>query len=207
MENLIRSFTMIVLLTGLTISVSGQSLDAAMADFKKSYEYEFQGNNAQAIEVLKKSYQEDSYEYNARLGWLSYMGGNFLESIAFYEKAIALKPYAVEPRFGIVYPLSALGNWTTISEHYKKILEIDAMNTTANYRLGYLFYQKGDYESASKHFEKVVNLYPFDHDSVLMFAWSSYYLGKLREAKILFQKALMIKPDDESAKQGLQLIQ
>jgi Tfp pilus assembly protein PilF len=72
--------------------------------------------------------------------------------------------------------------------------------------MGLIHYNREDYQQAFWYFEKVVNHYPFDYDSVIMLAWSSYKLGKAREAKVLFQKALMIRPDDESAKEGLELL-
>lgn len=174
--------------------------------FSKSYEYEGQGDYAQAVNVLKSVYLEDSYELNVRLGWLSYSSGQFMESMAYYQKSINLKPYAIEPRFGFVLPAAALGNWDMVTSQYQKILEIDPMNTLANYRMGLINYNKEEYESALKYFEKVVNLYPFDYDSVIMYAWTNYKLKKMREAKVLFQKAMLIRPGDESATEGLSLI-
>jgi hypothetical protein len=39
-----------------------------------------------------------------------------------------------------------------------------------------------------------------------MFAWTHFKLGKLREAEVLFKKALLMRPGDESAREGLQLL-
>jgi len=149
---------------------------------------------------------EDSYEMNLRLGWLSYSLGSFTESSAYYERAVSLSPYAIEARFGYVYPLAAMGNWAIVKQQYEKILDIDPRNTLANYRMGMIFYGGEDYGTALKYFEKVVNLYPFDYDGVIMYAWSHFKLGKLREAELLFHKALLIRPNDESANEGLSLM-
>ena len=94
-----------------------------------------------------------------------------------------------------------------VKNQYEKILEIDPMNTKANYYLGMIYYNKEKYEEALPYFEKVVNLYPFDFSGTLMYAWTNFKLGHLREAKVLFNKTLMISPDDPSAKEGLKLIQ
>ena len=51
-----------------------------------------------------------------------------------------------------------------------------------------------------------VNLYPFDYDSVIMLAWTNFQLNKFREAKVLFNKSLLIRPGDESALEGLGLM-
>ncbi|MCF8366366.1 MAG: tetratricopeptide repeat protein [Bacteroidales bacterium] len=183
-----------------------QDFDALEKAFSESYELEKTGEYSQAVEKLKKFYTEGSYEINLRLGWLNYLLGNFTESSAYYERSISLSPYAIEARFGYVYPLSALGNWGIVKQQYEKILDIDPRNTLANYRMGMIFYGSEDYNTALKYFEKVVNLYPFDYDGTIMFAWTNFKLGKMREAEVLFRKALLMRPGDESANEGLQLV-
>lgn len=183
-----------------------QTFEATQAAFSKSYDYETQGIYQKAIDELKKVYLADSYEINLRLGWLTYLQGQFTESSAYYLKAMTLKPFSIEAKFGYVYPLAAAGNWALVKTQYFEILKIDAQNTLANYRLGLIFYNAGDFQTALKHLEKVVNLYPFDYDSMIMYAWTNLKLGKLREAEILFKKVLLIKPADESAKEGLGLV-
>ncbi|MCK9421611.1 MAG: tetratricopeptide repeat protein [Bacteroidales bacterium] len=174
--------------------------------FSKSYAYESRGNFSDAITAIKSVYKEDSYEINLRLGWVTYLNGLFTESAAYYQKAINLKPYAIEPKFGFVYPASALGNWDQVINQYNDILAIDPQNTQANYRMGSIFYGRKDYTKAEKYLEKVINLYPFDYDSMILYAWTNFKLGKLREAQVMFNKVLLNKPTDVSALEGLGLI-
>ncbi len=180
-----------------------QGLTAAFSD---SYAKEKAGKFGDAVSALKDVYIADSYEINLRLGWLTYLQGKFNESIGYYSKAIDLMPYAIEPRFGLALPTSAMGNWDMVIEQYNKILSIDPNNTVTLYRMGLISYDKKDYKKAYQQFEKVVNLYPFDYQSVIMLAWTNYQLGKVREAKVLFNKALLYYPEDPSAKEGLGLI-
>lgn len=201
----LRSFAILIFLLGATTS-NAQDFNLLMEAFKESYHLEANGEYADAIKKLKAQYAEDSYAINLRLGWLNYSNGNFTESSAYYKRAIGISPYAIEARFGYVYPLSALGNWGIVKNQYEKILEIDPNNTLASYRLGMIYYSSEDYAVALKYFEKVVNLYPFDYDGTIMYAWTQLKLGKLREAEVLFRKALLIRPDDESAREGLQLV-
>ncbi|MBN3035702.1 MAG: tetratricopeptide repeat protein [Bacteroidales bacterium] len=174
--------------------------------FSKSYEYEYSGEYTRAIESLKTVYDSDSYELNLRLGWMNYLAGFFTESLAYYGKAIDLRPLAIQARFGIVYPASALGNWESVKSQYNEILRIDPQNSQANYRLGAIYYGNEDYATALRYFEKVVNLYPFDYDGLLMYAWTNLKLGKYREAEVLFNKVLLHQPNDTSALQGLEMI-
>ncbi len=176
------------------------------AAFSKSYEYESRGNFTDAVTTMKSIYQEDSYEINLRLGWVTYLLGQFTESSAYYQKAIKLKPYAIEAKIGFANPASALGNWDQVVTQYNEVLAIDPQNTTVNYRMGSILYGRKDYAKAEKYLEKVVNLYPFDYDSMVLYAWTEYRLGKLREAQVLFNKALLMRPRDASASEGLGLI-
>lgn len=174
--------------------------------FENSYLMEAKADYSRAIRTLKDIYQENSYEINLRLGWLNYLAGLHLESTNYYQKAIKLKPYALEPKFGFVLPAAVLGNWSQVILQYQEILKIDPQNTLANYRMGSIYYNKLDYISAEKYLEKVVNLYPFDYDANLLYGWTNLKLGKLREAKVLFNKVLLNKPKDTSALEGLSLI-
>ncbi|MEI8007573.1 MAG: tetratricopeptide repeat protein [Bacteroidota bacterium] len=174
--------------------------------FSKSYSYESRGNFTDAITAMKTVYQEDSYEINLRLGWVEYLAGQFTESSAYYQKAIKLKPYAIEAKIGFANPASALGNWDQVITQYNDVLAIDPQNTIVNYRMGSIYYGRKDYAKAEKFLEKVVNLYAFDYDSMVLYAWTEYRLGKLREAQVLFNKALLMRPKDASATEGLGLI-
>ena len=174
--------------------------------FAKSYEYEKSSNYGAAIKEVKSVYESTDYFCNIRLGWLSYLNKMYSESIGYYNKAIALKPYAIEARFGCVKPLSAIESWEKVKGQYLQILKIDPQNTTANYWLGVIYYNRKDYVNANKLFEKVVNLYPLDYDSVIMLAWTKLNLGKSPDAKVLFNHALTIRPSDNSALSGLKMI-
>jgi len=195
-----------LLLLFFSLTLFSQNKTALQDAFGKSYLYESRGNFTDAVAILKTIYQEDSYEINLRLGWVTYLSGLFTESSAYYQKAIKLKPYSIEAKLGFAFPASALGNWDQVIAHYNEVLTIDPQNTTVNYRMGSIHYGRKDYAKAEKYLEKVVNLYPFDYDSNILFAWTMLKLGKLREAQVLFNKVLLIKPTDASASEGLSLI-
>lgn len=176
------------------------------AAFQKSYELEKTSNYTTAIKELTGIYIANDYFFNIRLGWLYYLSKNYAESLKYYQKAIDLKPYAIEAKFGCIKPLSALERWDKVEEQYLQILKIDPQNTVANYWLGVIYYNRKDYVSANRLFEKVVNLYPLDYDSVIMLAWTKLNTGKMNEAKVLFNHALTLRPNDSSALSGLKLI-
>lgn len=207
MELLKRKFISLILFATLSTAVFAQANQQALeAAFAKSYDLEKSGDfNASAAE-LKKVYFDDSYEINLRLGWLNYNAGLFDESIIFYSKALKLKPYAEEARFGLILPKAALGRWSEVIDLYDKILEINPNNTVALYRLGLVYYGRKDYNKAYPLFKKVVDLYPFGYDGLLMLGWTSYFMGNYNQAKVLFNKVRLYNPNDASATEGLQLI-
>jgi tetratricopeptide (TPR) repeat protein len=202
MEN-VKKITLIAVLALMSNFAMAQNQTLQQAAFAKSYESEQAGKYTNAINDLKPAYKADSYFVNIRMGWLYYLAKQYAESIKYYNIAIALKPYAIEARFGCVKPLSAIESWENVRKHYVQILKIDPQNTVANYWLGVIYYNRKSYAAAEKLFEKVVNLYPLDYDSIIMLAWTKLNLGKSADAKVLFYQALVIRPNDSSALSGL----
>ena len=207
MDKIKRIITAVILMAFVTAgSAQSANFDIMIKGFQASYLHEATGNLQGAIGDLKKVYEEDSYEVNLRLGWLSYSIGSFTESKSYYNRAIDLKSFAIEPRFGVILPTAAMGNWEAVIMQYKKILEIAPSNTLAMHRLGLVYYGRMEYDKAEVLFDKVVNLFPFDYDGLSMLAWTKFQLKKYREAKVLFNKALMNTPGGQSAAEGLELL-
>lgn len=205
METL-RKYLLLAAIVLFAPGLRSQTINDLQAAFSKSYIAENQKNYELAISEMRVIYQKEDYISNIRMGWLNYLAKQYSESIGYYTKAIALKPYAIEARLGCIKPLSAIENWEKVKEQYIEILKIDPLNTVANYWLGVIYYNRKDFKAATSLFEKVVNLYPLDYDSVIMLAWSKLNSNSHADAKILFQQALIIRPNDSSALSGLQLI-
>jgi len=204
MENL-KKISIFVLTICFSVITYAETISVQSA-YSKSYTSEQAGSYSAAINDLKPIYNPKDYTVNLRLGWLSYLTKQYTESIKYYNIAIALKPYAIEARFGCVKPLSAIESWEKVKENYLEILKIDSQNTVANYWLGVMYYNAKDYSNGQKLFEKVVNLYPLDYDSTIMLGWCKLNLGKHTEARTLFNLALILRPGDSSALAGLKMI-
>ncbi len=187
----------------LSVSANAQNEAALQKAFSDSYTQEYYKKYTEAIAAISKVHSEENYETNLRLGWLYYLNKNYTQSQASYQKAVALKPYSVEAKLGLVKSLSALESWDKVLEQYDEILKIDAQNYTANYWAGVIYYNRKKYDAAIRLFEKLVNLYPFDYDANHMLAWSYLNSGRNNDAKLLFNKALLVKPADASALAGL----
>lgn len=203
---ILKKIGVLLVVVLFALNIANAQTSAVIEAFETSYTQESNGEYAKAIQTLKQVYNESSYPLNLRLGWLTYSAGLFTESMAYYNKAINTMPYSIEGRLGIVYPASAVGKWELVIRNYKKILEIDQKNYTANYKLASIYYGRKEYSAATKYLETIVNLYPFDYSSTILYAWNQLKLSKTREANLLFDKALMLSPNDASALEGLSLI-
>lgn len=188
------------------VGIATYAQDAQQTAFELSYSQEKVGNYTAAAQTIGGIYNTKSYEHNLRLGYLKYLAGANTEALMYYQRAINIMPYAVEPRLGYVYPAAAMGKWDDVVLQYQSILKVDAKNSSVNYKLGVIYYNRKKYMEAYNLFEKVVNLYPFDYDGLLMFAWTNFRIGKLPQAKALFKKVLLLSPNDKSAVEGLALI-
>ena len=202
---MIKSIIVIFIIMISSLVGFSQDFDTDQESFVKSYTLENEGEFSKAVSALKATYKDDSYEYNLRLGWLDYLAGQYTESQTYYNKAISIKPLSLEAKFGLIYPLLAIGKVQQAEAIYLDILRISPLETTANYRLALSYYQQKKYKEADKHLRSIINLYPFDYDIIILMAWNSFQMGKSTEARLLFQKALLNRPNDESALEGLRL--
>jgi tetratricopeptide (TPR) repeat protein len=190
----------------VAFTASAQNETVVRKAYKDSYTQEYNKFYGEAIATLNRVHDDNSYEYNLRMGWLYYMNKNYTQSQVFYQKATSLKPYSIEAKLGLVKPLSVLENWDKVLQVYEEILKIDPQNYTANYWAAVIFFNRKKYDQASKLLEKIVNLYPFEYDGNHLLAWSYFYMNKHNDAKALFNKALLYKPDDTSSLEGLSKI-
>lgn len=197
--DLVKPLAPVILLLSLTLHAAGQDLSTA---FATSYAAEARSDYSGAIAALRTNYA-GTYEQNLRLGWLYFLAKNHTVSTTYYQKAVEQKPYALEPKFGLIKPLNAMNQVSKMLTTYQDILKIDPQNTQANYWVGVIFLNQKAYDKATRYFERVVNLYPFDYDANLSLAWCYLNLGRKNDARILYGKALLIRPNDATATAGL----
>lgn len=176
-----------------------QSADVA---FSKSYAFEYETQYSKAINSLTELHS-DSYQINLRLGWLYYLSKDYVRSEQCYRKAVSAEPSSIEARFGLVLPISTVGNWNSVLLVYLEIVKLDPNNSIANYRLASIYNTRKDYLNATTFVSRVLKLYPFDYDSNLLFGKILMAQAKNPEAKLHFSKALEYNPQSEEAKTAL----
>ena len=189
----------VIILALVVCCFSIKAQQTSESAFAKSYSFEYETQYAKAITALTELHVE-SYQINLRLGWLYYLSKDYIKSEQYYRKAVASEPASIEARFGLVLPLSTLGNWNNVLSVYLEITKLDANNSIANYRLASIYYTRKDYANATQYVSKVLKLYPFDYDSNLLTGKILMAQAKNAEAKKYFTKALEYNPQSEEAK-------
>ncbi len=207
-----KHLLVIIVLLPIFISVAQNNnlSDDKLLTFKNSIQEESIGKYAQAILTLMKIFDKYSEEYiiNLRLGWLHYLNKDYESSIKYYKNAIEISNNkSIEAMLGATLPLADRGDWDEVKDYYNMILDIDENNYTANLRLGQIDLNTGNYLSAKSYLSKVIEMYPGNYETNLYLAWTYYYLGDKSTAYDLFIELLTLNPGDESALEGLKLIQ
>ncbi len=203
MDILKKSIFAVTLAVAFAFTANAQTTDDIQKAFKASYVNEYKANYTGAVADVQKVYKADDYASNLRLGWLQYMAKQFESSLSYFQKAIDLRKYSVEARFGAIKPANELKKFDKVYSLYEDILKLDPYNSTANYWVGVSYYYAKKYDIAAKYFELVVNMYPFDYDSNNMLGWTYLSLGRSADAKQLFTQALYNRPGDATAAEGL----
>ena len=180
--------------------------DNFVATFNKSIMFEKGNDYIGALRSMKELKDSTCYEAMLRYGWLNYKAGFKKKSLSYYNRAIALKPKAVEPRMGLSYPAYLLEEYGELKNNYLKILELDPNNKSANYNLALVYYYNKEYDKALPLFLKIEEFYPFDYDNGIYLAWTYLRLDKKVEAEKYFRIVLLYSPFDASALEGLTAI-
>jgi len=191
-----------IILTSVLLSLSLSAQQTTETAFSKSYSFEYETQYAKAISALTDLHLE-SYQINLRLGWLYYLSRDYVKAEQYYRKAVTVEPSSIEARFGLVLPLSAVGNWNSVLASYLEIIKLDPNNSTANYRIASIYYTRKDYANAKTYVAKVLKFYPFDYDSNLLTGKILMAQAKNADAKKYFTKALEYNPQSEEAKTAI----
>lgn len=206
MELLIKKIKLNFLFILLSVFVFGQDSNTLINAYNQSLSLEAGYKYQEAINLMQSQYDSKNYEITIRLAWLNYLNGDFATSINQYKTAIELKPQAIEPRIGIIYPYTFMQNTEAIIIEYKEILKLDPNNTSVLYKLGTIYYNRLQFNEALIYFDKILKLFPSDYNTLLMSGWTNLKLGNKQEALKQFNNVLMISYNDSSALEGLSLL-
>ncbi len=169
-----------------------------------SYTQEAKREYAKALETMEGLSKDNPNDYfiQLRTGWVALIKGDFTKSASYYQKAILLKPDAIEPRLGNVRALLALGQYKQVDIACKTILNKDGKNYFARSTLAYTNYVLANYPEAEKYYDSIIADYPADTEMQIGLGWSYLKQGNKSKAKNVFAYLKKIIPNEERVTSG-----
>ncbi|MBL0172114.1 MAG: tetratricopeptide repeat protein [Gemmatimonadaceae bacterium] len=173
--------------------------------YRESYALEAKREYPAALAKVREAKQAGSNAYfaNLRMGWLSYLAGDYVASAASYADAVTAEPKAIEPKLGRTLPLLAAGNWRELERACREVLSLDAQNVSALSRLAIAQYNSGNFADAAASYRKLIDAYPSDLDFKTGLGWALLKQGRTGDARPLFEAVLAVSPDNLNALKGL----
>lgn len=182
--------------------------EAIEGAYYQSYQFESEKRYSDAIKALGpvlKRY-ENGYTVNFRIGWLTYLDGNYQDALKYYKKALVVYPASVEVLNSISLVYKAMNDWTKVEEQNYQILKIDYFNLTANYWYAVALKTRRKYELAENVCRKMLTIYPTSVMYLQELGEVLYYQKKYNEALDIFSSVKILDPKNITAPKYIELI-
>ncbi len=158
--------TFIVFLFSFSILVGGATEDSddIKASYLKSYDYEKMNQYSEAIKILAPLYAKypKGYMLNLRLGWLFYLDRKYMDAIQYYQKALLVNTYSLEPKLGLIKVYLDTSEYHKAMQMSYEIIKTDYYNYYGNLYMAKALIAKKEYANADKVVKKMLLLYPTD---------------------------------------------
>ena len=197
-------------ITALTTLVIAQ--DLPFADIEKAYTTSYALERAQkysdamrALSPVLRAY-ENGYTINYRMGWLSYLNGNYADALRYYKRSLAVYPASIEVLNCVSLVYKEQNDWVKVEEQNYQILKIDYFNTTANYWYAVALKTRRKYDLAEKVCRKMLTVFPSSVWFLQELAETLYFKKQYKESLELFSSVHILDPTNEAAKKYLPLL-
>jgi tetratricopeptide (TPR) repeat protein len=189
-----KKIRLVLLLTGL-LSTSWAYADNEAA-WTSSYSLEANKKYADALAALNAipASGDDAQLLLLRQGWLTYLQGQYSESVQHYQAAMQQNPKSLDAALGVTLPLLAQQRWQEAAVHAKEVLNASPNQYTASLRLIVAEEGAKDWSSMKKHAEELTEHYPTDTSAFVYLARAYAWLGDKEAAKKAYTEALSRMP-------------
>lgn len=162
----------------------------------RSYQLEAAQQYAASLAALD-TVQADGMEAELlmlRRGWLTYLSGQYGDSIAWYKQALQRNSKSHDARLGLTLSLLAQQRWREAALYAKQVLEASPYDYTATLRL--IVAEEGlrDWSAMKKHAEILSERYPSDANALVYLARAHVWLGNVKEARRVYADVLLLSP-------------
>jgi tetratricopeptide (TPR) repeat protein len=146
------------------------------------------------------------YTVNFRLGWLSYLNGNFADALRYYKAALAVYPAAIEVMQCISLVHKARADWAEVEAENATIIKIDYFNPTANYWYAVALKARKKYDLAEKVCRKMLTVLPTSVSFLGELGENLHYKKDDTQALTMFLSVKVLDPQNENAKKFIALL-
>jgi len=158
-----------------------------------------------ALYPILSGYQS-GYTINFRMGWLSYLNGNYADALRFYKRALKIYPASIEVLDCISLVHKARNDWAKVEEQNFQIIKIDYFNQTANYWYAVALRERKKHDLAEKVCRKMLTLFPTSVWFLQELGQDLYFMKDYKQARAIFQSVGVLEPGNETAKKYLNLL-
>jgi tetratricopeptide (TPR) repeat protein len=146
------------------------------------------------------------YTINYRLGWLTYLNGNFADALRYYKVALSIYPASIEIMSSISLVYKTRLEWSKVEAQNYSIIKIDYFNTTANFWYAYALKMQKKYDIAEKVCRKMLTVLPTSVTFLNELGEIRYYRKDKDEALSIFSSCVILDPYNENAKKFISLL-
>ena len=179
--------------------------DPDRAAFFRSIAAETASNFDDAIDALDDVDLDGpaGYFIHVRLGWLSYLKGEFEKSAESYRTAIKVNRESTEARVGLMLPLMAEEQYEEVVTVARKTLSIAPNNYLASLRLAFALRMLEQYEESVEETGRLIERLPTDLDAIAAHVLTLIDMKEHDEADHFLHQMLLIDPDNDFALEKL----
>lgn len=171
-------------------------------DFLSQKKYDEAASNFS--EALRSTPEGKDAEALSGMGFCLMALGKTDEAIAFFQKAINIKPDHINALLGLGNSFLRIGRVDDAIGQFSKAAEIDPNRADVQYSLARALGERGRTNEAIQHFEAALQLDPDLAEAHYDLGVSLLRVGRLDEAIYHFEEAVSIKPDFGQARSSLQ---
>jgi tetratricopeptide (TPR) repeat protein len=189
-----------------------QAAELSEEVIEKSYYDSYASEKAQdyagAMKALHPvfSVYPSGYTVNFRMGWLSYLNGNYADALRYYKTSLAIYPASLEVMNCISLVHKIREEWPKVEIENYAILKIDYFNQTGNYWYAFSLKKQGKYDPAEKVMRKMLTVFPTSVSYLSELGEILYLKKDYKQALSLFLSVKVLDPLNENAKKYIELI-
>ncbi len=146
-----------------------------------------------ALDVIPEN-SADAQLVLLRRGWLTYLQGQYNDSVKHYQDALQQNPNSLDATLGLTLPLLAQQRWQEAAASAKQVLNAAPNQYTAYLRLIVAEEGARDWTSMKKHAEELTEHYPTDTSAFVYLARAYAWLGDKESAKKAYSAVLSRMP-------------